>query len=118
MNYTPLVILGIAIVADYLTGTVKALYKHEYKSCVMREGLYHKAAEIFTIALMYFIEIGLPIVGLSVDIPFVMSVTVYIVVMEISSIIENIGEINPSLVGPLAKVFEKVKEVQDKGSDK
>lgn len=107
-----------AIVADYLTGIVKACYKHEYKSEVMRQGLYHKIAEVLAVALMYYLEIGLPLIGIAIDFPFISFITIYVIVMELSSIIENIGEINPDLVGPLAQVFEKIKEVQnnDKGN--
>lgn len=117
-NGTQLAVIGIAIFADYITGVVKAFYQHNYKSCVMREGLYHKAAELFAVALMYFLEIGLPTIGVTINFPFVSSVTVYIVIMEISSIIENIGEINPELVGPLGKVFDKIRDVSKKGDDK
>ena len=115
---TQLAVIGIAIFADYITGVAKACYQHDYKSCVMREGLYHKAAEIFAVALMYFLEIGLPTIGVTINFPFVSSVTVYIVIMEISSIIENIGEINPELVGPLGNVFEKIKDASTKGDNK
>lgn len=109
-----LVIVFAAIAADYITGIVKAMYKHEYKSCVMREGLYHKAAELFAVVVMYYIEYGLPIAGITIAFPFVSVITGYIIIMELGSIIENIGEINPDLIGPLAEIFEKVREVKDK----
>lgn len=107
-------IVFAAIAADYITGLVKALYKHEYKSCVMREGLYHKAAELFAVVVMYYMEYGLPMAGITIAFPFVSVMTGYIIIMELSSIIENIGEINPDLIGPLAEIFEKVREVKDK----
>ena len=107
-------IVLFVIVADYVTGVVKACYQNDYKSCVMREGLYHKSAEILALALMYYLQYALPIVGITVNFPFVSFITYYIVLMEISSIIENIGEINPSLIGPLADVFSKVKEAKEK----
>lgn len=109
-----LVIVFAAIAADYITGIAKALYKHEYKSCVMREGLYHKAAEVFAVVVMYYMEYGLPMAGITIAFPFVSVMTGYVIIMELSSIIENIGEINPDLIGPLAEIFEKVREVKDK----
>lgn len=105
-----LAIVLAAIASDYITGVVKALYKHEYKSCVMREGLYHKAAELFAVLVMYYIEYGLPMAGITIVFPFVSFISGYIIIMELSSIIENIGEINPDLIGPLADIFEKVRE--------
>ena len=107
-------IVMLVIVADYVTGVIKACYQNDYKSCVMREGLYHKSAEIIAIALMYYLQYALPVVGITVNFPFVSFITYYVVLMEISSIIENIGEINPSLIGPLADVFAKVKEAKEK----
>lgn len=118
MKAAQLAIIMIAIVADYATGIIKACYKKKYKSSVMREGLYHKVAEVMAVALMFYLEIGLPFIGVKIDFPFISFITIYVIVMELSSIIENIGEINPDLVGPLAQVFEKIKEVQnnDKGN--
>lgn len=109
-----LAIVFAAIAADYITGIAKALYKHEYKSCVMREGLYHKAAEVFSVVVTYYMEYGLPMAGITIAFPFVSVMTGYIIIMELSSIIENIGEINPDLIGPLAEIFEKVREAKDK----
>ena len=103
----------IAIIADYLTGIIKACYKHEYKSEVMRQGLYHKLAEIAAVAVMFYLQLGLPMIGVAIDFPFISFITLYIIVMELSSIVENIGEINPDLIGPLSDVFEKVKQVKD-----
>lgn len=108
-----LTLIMVAIVADYLTGLIKACYKHEYKSEVMRQGLYHKVAEIATVAVMFYLQLGLPMIGIVIDFPFISFITLYIIVMELSSIIENIGEINPDLVGPLSDVFEKVKQAKD-----
>nr|DAK73639.1 MAG TPA: holin [Caudoviricetes sp.] len=108
-----LTLIMTAIVADYLTGLIKACYKHEYKSEVMRQGLYHKIAEIAAVAVMFYLELGLPMIGIAIDFPFISFITLYIIVMELSSIIENIGEINPDLIGPLSDVFEKVKQVKD-----
>ena len=113
IKVTQLTLIMIAIVADYLTGLIKACYKHEYKSEVMRQGLYHKVAEIAAVAVMFYLQLGLPMIGISIDFPFISFITLYIIVMELSSIIENIGEINPDLIGPLSDVFEKVKQVKD-----
>ncbi len=113
-NYTlQIALIMIVIIADYVTGIVKACYHHDYKSCVMREGLYHKVAELMAVAVMYFIELGLPMIGVTINFPFISFITFYVIFMELSSIVENIGEINPSLVGPLSEVFEKVKEAKE-----
>lgn len=108
-----LTLIMVAIVADYVTGVVKACFKHDYKTCVMREGLYHKVAEVAAVGVMFYLEMGLPMIGIAIDFPFISFITLYIIVMELSSIIENIGEINPDLIGPLSNVFEKVKQVKD-----
>lgn len=62
---------------------------------------------------MFYLELGLPMIGIAIDFPFISFITMYIIVMELSSIVENIGEINPDLIGPLSDVFAKVKQVKD-----
>ena len=72
---TALIVVGVMIAMDYFTGLLKALKNHDVSSVKMREGLYHKGAYV------------------------VVPAAVYITLTETSSIIENLGEINPELQG-------------------
>lgn len=101
MSTTELCALGftaILIVMDYFTGVAAAASRGEIQSSKMREGLWHKLGEVIAIALAYLIAeeghyIGLPY-QIEVIIP---AVIIWISVMEITSILENIAILNPAL---------------------
>lgn len=101
-------VVGVFIVADFVTGIVKAVKGKQFSSENMREGLYHKCAELFAMLFTFYIQFALPKVGFTIDFPISAMIVTYISIMEIGSIIENIGIINPQLVGPLSEIFEKI----------
>lgn len=102
----------VAIIFDFITGLVKSFVKQNFTSARMREGLYHKTGEIMALALMYFLQYSLPMYGINVQIPLVETISIYIMLMELASIIENIGIINPQLTGALGNIFEKINAVK------
>ena len=114
-DYWQVAIVFVAIVMDFVTGIAKAIKQHNFTSEAMREGLYHKSAEMIAIAMGYYVQFALPHIGVTVAFPVASFILVYTVIMEIGSIIENLGIINPDLVGPLSTVFEKIKGGNDNG---
>lgn len=119
-DYWQFVVVFIAIVLDFATGIAKAIMQHNFTSSAMREGLYHKSAELCAVVLGFYVQFALPRIGVTVSFPVAAFLMAYIVVMEIGSIIENLGIINPDLVGPLSVVFEKIKggsENEKSGND-
>lgn len=92
-------VIGVAvfIVADILSGLLKALYNRAFKSAVMRDGLFHKAGEVLVLGLLYLVEIGAAAMGLDVDLPLFKTGCGYVVVMEIGSIIENLRAFTPGI---------------------
>ena len=101
-------VVGVFIVADFVTGIVKAVKCKQFSSENMREGLYHKCAELFAMIFTFFIQFALPKIGFTINFPLSAMIVSYISIMEIGSIIENVGIINPQLVGPLSEIFEKI----------
>lgn len=100
------VVCCVFILIDILSGIAKASKSKELSSSVMREGLYHKIAELFLLGLAVFCHWTLSMepfnsIGIPAEIMYV--VCGYIAVMEIVSIIENICLMNPDI--PLAKVL-------------
>ena len=87
------------IVMDYATGVAKAIHAKDISSERMREGLWHKRAYILVILLAEIIEHAQAWLDLGFDIPLVIPACVYIILTETASIIENIGQLNPSLAG-------------------
>ena len=57
------------ILADILTGLVKSLYEKDFKSSVMRQGLFHKAGELMVWGLLYGVEYAAPMLGITFELP-------------------------------------------------
>lgn len=112
------VIVFSFIVADIATGLIKAIATHSYSSSVMREGLFHKLGEIICIIFGVLCDYALPMIGIKIPLSIAQSVSVYIIIMEIGSVIENIGVLNPDLSKYLGKIFEKIETPDtEKGDD-
>ena len=100
-------IILLFIAFDIVTGLIKSLSTHSYQSSVMRQGLFHKLGEIVCFIFGVVCDIFLPYLGVKIPVSIAQSICVYIVVMEIGSVVENIGEINPDLSKYLHKIFAK-----------
>lgn len=86
------------IVFDSISGNISACANHTWKSSEMRRGLYHKFGSIMLVALAYLIDYAQKYVDLGFQVPIAVGVCVYIILMELGSIVENIGKINPDLL--------------------
>lgn len=102
------IVVGLAA-ADFITGLLKACVKNDISSKTMRLGGIHKIAEIIIMGVACGLEIGLDLLGkyyspdgevaqkLAAVSGMVASLLVflYILTMELISILENYAEINP-----------------------
>ena len=109
MSFCPILVVLVFIVLDIVTGLAKAFATSGFDSSIMRQGFFHKLGEIFAITLAMIADIGLPEIGVPIEAKLSSLCCVYLVLMEIGSIVENIGAINPALVGPLNNIFAKLK---------
>ena len=92
---------------DYVTGVVGAIMHGSLSSSKMREGLGHKFAYLVTFFLAWFIDFEMNHIDLGFNVAITPLVTTGIVLIELSSIIENIGEINPEIkASKLLQIFK------------
>lgn len=92
---------------DYITGVVGAIMHGNLSSSKMREGLGHKFAYVVTFFLAWFIDFEMNHIDLGFPVAVTPLVTTGIVLIELSSIIENIGEINPEIkASKLLQIFQ------------
>lgn len=92
---------------DYVTGVVGAIMHGNLSSSKMREGLGHKFAYVVTFFLAWFIDFEMHHIDLGFSVALTPLVTACIVLIELSSIIENIGEINPEIkTSKLLQIFQ------------
>lgn len=117
-----IVILVVAFIClDVITGLLKAVYEKNLESERIRKGLIHKLGEIIAVAVAFLIEYSQTVIlSINFDIPIVKGVCIYIILMEILSVLENICVINPQLrkvFSPyLKKLKEKENEIESKGN--
>lgn len=93
------------IVLDLITGLIKAFKEKAYTSTVMRQGLFHKSASLLCIGFGALVEWAQGFLDIGVTIPIASGICIYIVLMEIGSIIENICAINPNIMGSKLRSF-------------
>ena len=97
MNYTLLTFTALFMLIDVVTGLTKALKNKNFSSSKMRNGLYNKIGEVLAVAFSVVCEYA-SVYNLGIDnLPLFEGVNIYIIIMEVSSIIENIVDINPGL---------------------
>lgn len=109
-----LCVVGVLIVLDYLTGLMKAAMQHDISSEKMRLGLWHKSGLILVMVLAEIVERAQAWIDLGFTLPLIVPAAVYIAVTEISSILENLGEINPEIASsPLLRLFRSGKDPND-----
>ncbi len=97
MNVKMTIIVASFILADILTGLIAAVRNGEYKSSVMRVGLWSKLGEVAAILLSVLCEWALPIMNVDIQLPIFEGVSGYICIMELGSCVENITKISPEL---------------------
>ena len=98
-------IVALFILLDMITGLIKAFKEKAYNSSVMREGLFHKCGSILCVAFGVLVDYTQTLVDIGVTVPVALSVCVYIILMEIGSVIENICAINPDILPDKIKGF-------------
>ena len=117
-----LIVLGLAF-ADFVTGYIKAKCKDKVSSKALRIGGLHKIAELVIMGTAIGLTVGLDMLGRYyndtrlTDIAGMftaLSVFVYIVVMELISILENFAAIVPQAAWA-RKILGRLKNYEDKG---
>ena len=96
---TPLIFSGL----DILTGYIQAVINKNVDSKVMREGLLHKCLLIVAIIIGYVVEYAFNLSAV------VQVITIYICIMEVMSILENLKKSGLDL-GKLGEILKIKKE--------
>lgn len=98
----------VFVITDYVTGTIGAIMRKNLSSTKMREGLGHKFTYLCVFFIAWFIDFEMGHIDIGFHSTLTPIVTVGIVLIELSSIIENIGKINPEITNaPFMSVFNQ-----------
>lgn len=102
INWPIIIITCVFIGFDLITGIIKAVATSTMDSTKMRTGLWHKIAFLCAIGLGVVCEISIPLAvfdyaGVNISVPLLPFICGFIILTELTSIVENLGEINPEL---------------------
>lgn len=98
----------VFIIMDYVTGVINAVMHGKLSSTKMREGLGSKFTYLCVFFIACFIDFEMRHIDIGFHSALTPLVTVGIVLIELSSIIENIGKINPELKNaPFMNIFSQ-----------
>jgi len=122
------IVLGLAL-ADFATGIIKGYVTNQLNSTKMRRGGVNKLGELIVMATACGLEIGIRMLGSYYESDVLASVTgavtaiavfIYIVIMELISILENYAEINTeaSWVKSIVKKLKNVSREEDNNERK
>lgn len=108
-SFIPFLVVIIFIILDIITGLVKAFYNNSYSSSEMRKGGLRKIGIFLSVVLCYIVEVCLPYLNITINIPITIIAAAYLAFMEITSIIENLSALNPNIKDFLESIINKIK---------
>lgn len=114
--------MGLSLVVmlfDVLSGLCKALKTATFSSSLMRRGLWNKAGEIMALALAAVLQVGGAHFELGMADGIAAAVSLYICLMEVSSVLENIAELSPALAATrFMQLFASTKATSQDGGER
>lgn len=107
------IIVAAALMAlDVVWGVAAALIRHDFKSGAMREGLGHKVTLVVVVVLAVIVQgASGHIADLGFEVPLILPASIYIIVMEVASVLETAKQTYPGLADtPLMSIFDSDRE--------
>lgn len=110
---TEVILVVVFMMADVLTGVLKALKNKELSSTKAREGMYKKASFIMFVAFGYLSDFAMEYVDMGFKFPAAVTISTLIILTEAISVLENLGSINPDLVKMVAPFLSALNTKKD-----
>lgn len=104
----------VMMLMDIVSGFAGAVVQSNVSSQKMREGIGHKALLVIVIVMAVLIQtFTLHIGDMGWSVPLIVPCCVYIIVMELSSVLENVCQAYPALRDtPLMRLFERAADAE------
>lgn len=96
--------------ADIVTGWIQASVNNNWKSVIMRKGLYRKSGELLIVVLGFVAEQAVPVIG---QYKLATWISLYICIMEAISVLENLDKAGVGFPKSILRKLGKVKEELD-----
>ena len=117
------IIMILAMLVDYITGSWAARAKGEWSSTIARQGLWHKLGEIVALLVAALCDIAVKVILSSAAAPIfgdigyrnyvTLVVAVWYIFTELGSIIENVGKLGAPVPKWLAKGIASLRKKAD-----
>ena len=121
-----IVIYGLSMAMDYATGSALAVKQRRWSSYAAREGLWHKLGSIVAVAATALADwvLALMLANLpGISLPFTYTVllcplvTVWYIITELGSIVENVGEMGAPVPGFLRRAIAALQDAAEQTGD-
>lgn len=120
----PLIVLAAVMVIDYMSGMLRAWAQEQLNSRIGVKGIVKKLCYLLLICVAgvvdWLIYSGLRKVGISLDFGFCfgLMVTIWLIVNELISILENLAMLEVPMPGFLTKIVKHLKNVVEVKGEK
>lgn len=107
-----LIVPAVLMALDIATGFIGAWIAHDIKSSKLREGIGHKFGELIMLIVPDFLS-------KTIDLPQTITkfIACYIIVMEIISIVENLGKLGIKTPKVISKSLDDIREDVENGTE-
>lgn len=119
----PLIVLIVVMIIDYLSGMAQAYVSHTLNSRIGIIGILKKVGYLATVAVAiiadYIISEALMLLGTDIKLSYYIGlvVTIWFIINELISILENLSEIGTPIPKFLTKIIKRLKITVEKKTD-
>lgn len=119
----PLIVLIVVMVIDYLSGMAQAYVSHTLNSRIGVIGILKKVGYLATVAVAiiadYIISEALMLLGTDIKLSYYIGlvVTIWFIINELISILENLAEIGTPIPKFLTKIIKRLKVTVESKTD-
>lgn len=119
----PLIVLIVVMIIDYLSGMAQAYVSHTLNSRIGVIGILKKVGYLATVAVAiiadYIISEALMLLGTDIKLSYYIGlvVTIWFIINELISILENLAEIGTPIPAFLTKIIKRLKVTVEKKTD-
>ena len=119
----PIIVLIIVMLIDYLSGMAQAYVSHTLNSRIGVVGILKKVGYLATVAVAiiadYIISEALMLLGTDIKLSYYIGlvVTIWFIINELISILENLAEIGTPIPKFLTKIIKRLKVTVEKETD-
>lgn len=111
LSHTAMGFVGFSftcMVVDYLTGIIAAIYTQTVTSRMMKKGLLHKSVYLLVLVLAAVADMFGISGNIGIPLDFSVTCATAIIIIECSSILENVCAVEPKLAdSPLGAIFAR-----------